>query len=132
MNIYCLKMESNMSGMNKFTSWFGAAEGKSTKQTSKTNSSWQSADASARPSMYSLLLLNTDNISDAVTKTILEKFFHISPSSSTELLNKENCLLESGLGKFTKDLAETKSGQIMDYSKRQNLSLKCVVHKISN
>jgi ATP-dependent Clp protease adaptor protein ClpS len=116
-----------MSGPQYFSGWFGPSEGRKT--TTEKNAPWQAFNSKPKPSMYSVLILDDSNTPKSFLVTVLEKFFHISMDEAAELLGKENRLGQGNFGRFTKDVAETKATQIMDFAKRHNHHLRCIIHR---
>ena len=82
-----------------------------------------------RPNLYRVLLLNDDYTPMEFVIHILERFFNKSTEHATEimLLVHNNGVGECGI--FTYEVAETKVTQVMDFARRHQHPLQCVMEK---
>jgi ATP-dependent Clp protease adaptor protein ClpS len=82
-----------------------------------------------KPSMYRVLLLNDDYTPMEFVVIILQKFFHKNPEEAMQIMLHVH---NSGVGEcgiYPFEVAETKVTQVMDFSRRHNHPLQCVMEK---
>ncbi len=82
-----------------------------------------------RPSMYRVLLLNDDYTPMEFVIHVLERFFQKNRDEATQIMLHvhHNGVGECGI--FTYEIAETKVTQVMDFSRRHQHPLQCVMEK---
>lgn len=82
-----------------------------------------------RPSMYRVLLLNDDYTPMEFVVHILERFFNKNREEATHIMLHvhQNGVGECGI--FTFEVAETKVTQVMDFARRHQHPLQCVMEK---
>ena len=82
-----------------------------------------------RPNMYRVLLLNDDYTPMEFVVHVLERFFQKSQDDATRimLLVHQHGVGECGV--FTYEIAETKVTQVMDFARRHQHPLQCVMEK---
>jgi len=82
-----------------------------------------------RPSMYRVLLLNDDYTPMEFVVHVVERFFNKSREDATRIMLHvhQNGVGECGV--FTYEVAETKVTQVMDFAKRHQHPLQCVMEK---
>jgi len=78
-----------------------------------------------KPSLYKVLILNDDYTPMEFVVHVLEKFFHKSETEATQIMLHVHHKGYGIVGTFTRDEAETKASQVMDYSKQYGHPLKC-------
>ena len=82
-----------------------------------------------RPNLYRVLLLNDDYTPMEFVIDVLVRFFSLSVERSTQVMLHVH---QSGVGEcgvFSYEVAETKVGQVMDYARRHEHPLQCVMEK---
>lgn len=82
-----------------------------------------------RPSMYRVLLLNDDYTPMEFVVHVLERFFNKNREDATRIMLHVH---QSGVGEcgvFTYEVAETKVTQVMDFARRHQHPLQCVMEK---
>jgi ATP-dependent Clp protease adaptor protein ClpS len=83
-----------------------------------------------RPSLYRVLLLNDDYTPmEFVVVVVLERFFHKDPESALRITMHVH---QHGIGEcgiFTYEVAETKVTQVMDFARKHQHPLQCVMEK---
>jgi ATP-dependent Clp protease adaptor protein ClpS len=82
-----------------------------------------------RPHMYNVVLMNDDYTPMDFVVKILKKFFHKSHEDAVNIMLKVH---HKGMGKcgvFTKDVAETKVEQVLNFTKKYDHPLKCGMEK---
>lgn len=82
-----------------------------------------------RPSMYKVLLLNDDYTSMEFVVHILEKFFGKTHQESTDIMLHVHRRGVGVAGLFTYEVAETKVTQVMDYARKNEHPLQCIMEK---
>jgi len=82
-----------------------------------------------RPSMYRVLLLNDDYTPMEFVVHVVERFFNKSREDATRIMLHvhQNGVGECGV--YTYEVAETKVTQVMDFAKRHQHPLQCVMEK---
>jgi ATP-dependent Clp protease adaptor protein ClpS len=82
-----------------------------------------------RPSMYRVLLLNDDYTPMEFVVHVLEQFFNKSREDATRIMLHvhQNGVGECGV--FTYEVAETKVTQVMDFARKHQHPLQCVMEK---
>jgi ATP-dependent Clp protease adaptor protein ClpS len=82
-----------------------------------------------RPNLYRVLLLNDDYTPMEFVVHVLERFFNKSREDATRIMLHvhQNGVGECGV--FTYEVAETKVTQVMDFSRKQQHPLQCVMEK---
>jgi ATP-dependent Clp protease adaptor protein ClpS len=82
-----------------------------------------------RPSMYRVLLLNDDYTPMEFVVAVIERFFNKSREDATRIMLHvhHNGVGECGI--FTYEVAETKVTQVMDFARKHQHPLQCVMEK---
>jgi ATP-dependent Clp protease adaptor protein ClpS len=82
-----------------------------------------------RPNMYRVLLLNDDYTPMEFVVHVLERFFNKDRESATRIMLHvhQNGIGECGI--FTYEVAETKVTQVMDFARKNQHPLQCVMEK---
>ena len=82
-----------------------------------------------RPNLYRVLLLNDDYTPMEFVVLVLERFFNKSREDATQIMLHVH---NSGVGEcgvFTYEVAETKVTQVMDFARKHQHPLQCVMEK---
>ncbi|MFL4967526.1 MAG: ATP-dependent Clp protease adapter ClpS [Xanthobacteraceae bacterium] len=82
-----------------------------------------------RPSLYRVLLLNDDYTPMEFVVHVLERFFNKDHESAYRIMMHVH---KHGIGEcgiYTYEVAETKVTQVMDFSKKHQHPLQCVMEK---
>lgn len=82
-----------------------------------------------RPNLYRVLLLNDDYTPMEFVILVLERFFNKSREDATRIMLHVH---NSGVGEcgvFTYEVAETKVTQVMDFARKHQHPLQCVMEK---
>lgn len=82
-----------------------------------------------RPSLYRVLLLNDDYTPMEFVVLVLERFFQKNREEATQIMLHVH---NSGVGQcgvFTYEVAETKVTQVMDFARKNEHPLQCVMEK---
>jgi ATP-dependent Clp protease adaptor protein ClpS len=82
-----------------------------------------------RPSLYRVLLLNDDYTPQEFVVHVVEKFFNKSQEVAFQIMMHvhQNGVGECGI--FTYEVAETKVTQVMDFARKHQHPLQCVMEK---
>jgi ATP-dependent Clp protease adaptor protein ClpS len=82
-----------------------------------------------RPNMYRVLLLNDDYTPMEFVVHVLERFFNKDRETATRIMLHvhQNGIGECGV--FTYEVAETKVTQVMDFARKHQHPLQCVMEK---
>ena len=82
-----------------------------------------------RPNLYRVLLLNDDYTPMEFVVQVLERFFNKTREDATRIMLHvhQNGVGECGV--FTYEVAETKVTQVMDFARKHQHPLQCVMEK---
>jgi ATP-dependent Clp protease adaptor protein ClpS len=82
-----------------------------------------------RPAMYRVLILNDDYTPMEFVVHVLERFFNKDREAATQIMLHvhHNGVGECGI--FTYEVAETKVTQVMDFARKHQHPLQCVMEK---
>jgi ATP-dependent Clp protease adaptor protein ClpS len=85
--------------------------------------------ATKKPDMYRVLLLNDDYTPMEFVITVLQKYFHKGADDATRIMLHvhQNGVGECGV--YTYEVAETKVTQVMDYARKHQHPLQCIMEK---
>ncbi len=78
-----------------------------------------------RPRRYTVVLHNDDYTTRNFVVVVLMKFFHKSETEATQIMLHVHHKGYGIVGVFTRDVAETKAAQVMDYAREHGHPLKC-------
>jgi ATP-dependent Clp protease adaptor protein ClpS len=81
----------------------------------------------ARPQRYKVLLLNDDYTPMDFVVTVLRFFFHLNEEQAADLMWQVHTKGKAVCGLFTREIAETKVMQVIDYAKAHEYPLLCVM-----
>jgi ATP-dependent Clp protease adaptor protein ClpS len=82
-----------------------------------------------RPPLYKVLLLNDDYTPMEFVVHVLERFFGLSHAQAFEVMLTVHKKGVAVVGVFSFEIAETKVGQVMDFSRRHQHPLQCTMEK---
>jgi ATP-dependent Clp protease adaptor protein ClpS len=82
-----------------------------------------------RPSMYRVLLLNDDYTPMEFVISVLKKYFNKGPEEATRIMLHVHQHGVGECGVFTYEVAETKVTQVMDYARKHQHPLQCIMEK---
>ena len=82
-----------------------------------------------RPSMYRVLLLNDDYTPMEFVVAVLERFFSKGREEATRIMLHVHHHGVGECGVFTYEVAETKVTQVMDFARKNQHPLQCVMEK---
>jgi ATP-dependent Clp protease adaptor protein ClpS len=82
-----------------------------------------------RPNMYRVLLLNDDYTPMEFVVAVLRKYFNKGPEEATRIMLHVHQHGVGECGVFTYEVAETKVTQVMDYARKHQHPLQCIMEK---
>ncbi|MFN0263857.1 ATP-dependent Clp protease adapter ClpS [Tepidamorphus sp. 3E244] len=82
-----------------------------------------------KPSLYRVLLLNDDYTPMEFVVHVLERFFSKGREAATEIMLHVHHNGVGECGVFTYEVAETKVTQVMDFARKHQHPLQCVMEK---
>src|SRR3569833_2518063 len=82
-----------------------------------------------RPNLYRVLILNDDYTPMEFVVHVLEKFFQKDAEASAEIMLHVHHHGIGECGVFTYEIAETKVTQVMDFARKHQHPLQCVMEK---
>ncbi len=82
-----------------------------------------------RPNMYRVLLLNDDYTPMEFVVAVLKKYFNKGPEEATRIMLHVHQHGVGECGVFTYEVAETKVTQVMDYARKHQHPLQCIMEK---
>jgi ATP-dependent Clp protease adaptor protein ClpS len=82
-----------------------------------------------RPNLYRVLILNDDYTPMEFVVHVLEKFFQMDVEAATKVMLHVHHHGIGECGIFTYEIAETKVTQVMDFARKHQHPLQCVMEK---
>ncbi len=82
-----------------------------------------------RPNLYRVLILNDDYTPMEFVVLVLEKFFNKDIEAATKIMLHVHHHGIGECGVFTYEIAETKVTQVMDFARKHQHPLQCVMEK---
>ncbi len=82
-----------------------------------------------RPGMYRVLLLNDDYTPMEFVVAVLRKYFSKNAEEATRIMLHVHQHGVGECGVFTYEVAETKVTQVMDYARKHQHPLQCIMEK---
>ena len=79
--------------------------------------------------MYRVLLLNDDYTPMEFVEAVLQKYFSKGPSEAHSIMLHVHQHGVGECGVFTYEVAETKVTQVMDYARKHQHPLQCIMEK---
>lgn len=101
----------------------GDGSGRSTSVITRTKPKVQ------KPSLYRVLLLNDDYTPMEFVILVLERFFQKDREAATQIMLHVHCNGVGECGVYTFEVAETKVTQVMDFARKNQHPLQCVMEK---
>ena len=82
-----------------------------------------------RPRLYKVVLHNDDYTPMEFVVMLLEQFFGMSREKATQVMLHVHTRGKGVCGVFTREIAETKVAQVMDFARRHQHPLQCTMEK---
>ena len=79
------------------------------------------------PSLYQVIMHNDDYTPMEFVVAVLKLFFSMDSAKATSLMYQVHMTGKAVCGVFTKDIAETKADQVIDYARRHEHPLLCSI-----
>ena len=89
----------------------------------------QSRPKTKKPAMYKVLMLNDDYTPMEFDVHVLERFFNKSREEATTIMLHVHRRGVGICGVFSYEIAETKVTQVMDFARRNQHPLQCILEK---
>jgi len=83
-----------------------------------------------RPNLFQVLLLNDDYTTMEFVVEVLKRFFGKSNDSAHALMLKIHIEGEAVCGVYSHDVAQTKVSQVIDFSRKNDQPLMCVIREV--
>ena len=84
---------------------------------------------SKRPPLYKVMILNDDYTPMEFVVHVLERFFGMSSAQAFEIMLTVHKKGLAVVGVFSHEIAETKVTQVMDFARRHEHPLQCMMEK---
>ena len=82
------------------------------------------------PSKYKVIMHNDDFTPMEFVVAVLERFFNMERAVATKVMYEVHMAGKAICGVYSKDVAETKADQVMEYARRHDHPLLCSVEVI--
>jgi ATP-dependent Clp protease adaptor protein ClpS len=82
-----------------------------------------------KPSMYRVLILNDDYTPMEFVVTVLRRYFNKDPDEATRIMLHVHHHGVGECGVYTYEVAETKVTQVMDFARKHQHPLQCIMEK---
>jgi ATP-dependent Clp protease adaptor protein ClpS len=82
------------------------------------------------PVMYQVIMHNDDYTPMEFVVDVLEMFFNMERNKATQVMYEVHMTGQAICGVFSKDVAETKSDQVMEYARRHEHPLLCSIEVV--
>ncbi|PZA12280.1 ATP-dependent Clp protease adapter ClpS [Rhodopseudomonas palustris] len=103
--------------------------GRSGPNTPSTSVITKTKPRTKRPNLYRVLILNDDYTPMEFVVHVLEKFFQMDVEAATKVMLHVHHHGIGECGVFTYEIAETKVTQVMDFARKHQHPLQCVMEK---
>ena len=84
-----------------------------------------------KPNLFQVLLLNDDYTTMEFVVEVLRRFFGKSNDAAHALMLKIHIEGEAVCGVYSHDVAQTKVSQVIDFSRKNDQPLMCVIREVS-
>lgn len=81
------------------------------------------------PNMYEVILLNDSYTPMDFVVLVVKKFFSKDDNEAVSIMMQTHTQGQGNCGIFTRDVAETKMIQVVEFSRNNNYPLKCIIRK---
>lgn len=116
-------------GSGVFAATLSAEDGRDDGDDTGTVIATKTRPKTKRPSMYRVLLLNDDYTPMEFVVHVLERFFQKNKEEATRIMLHVHHHGVGECGIFTYEVAETKVTQVMDFARKHQHPLQCVMEK---
>ena len=87
-------------------------------------------DKTKKPNLFQVLLLNDDYTTMEFVVEVLRRFFGKSNDAAHALMLKIHIEGEAVCGVYSHDVAQTKVSQVIDFSRKNDQPLMCVIREL--
>ncbi len=112
-----------------FSATLSAEDGRDEGDDTGTVTATKTRPKTKRPSMYRVLLLNDDYTPMEFVVHVLERFFQKNKEEATRIMLHVHHHGVGECGIYTYEVAETKVTQVMDFARKHQHPLQCVMEK---
>jgi ATP-dependent Clp protease adaptor protein ClpS len=84
-----------------------------------------------QPRLYEVVLHNDDYTTQVFVVYVLMKFFHHDANTANEIMLHVHTKGAGVAGTYPRDIAETKSGQVVSFARKHEMPLECSVRRQS-
>lgn len=85
-----------------------------------------------RPSLYKVIMLNDDYTPMEFVVHVLEAFFNMDREQATRTMLQVHKAGKAICGVYTRDIAETKAAQVIDYAQQNEHPLLCEIEVVED
>jgi len=85
-----------------------------------------------KPSMFQVVLLNDDYTTMEFVVVVIMKFFSKSQEAANALMLKIHIEGEAVCGVYSHDVAQTKVTQVIEFSRKNEQPLMCIIRELSD
>lgn len=85
-----------------------------------------------RPSLYKVLMMNDDYTPMEFVVHVLQAFFSIDREKATQLMLQVHTEGKAVCGIYPKDIAETKTAQVIEYAQQNDHPLMCEIEAVDD
>jgi ATP-dependent Clp protease adaptor protein ClpS len=85
-----------------------------------------------RPSLYKVIMLNDDYTPMEFVVHVLETFFSMDREKATRVMLQVHMDGKAVCGIYTRDIAETKAAQVVDYAQQNEHPLTCEIEVVED
>ena len=83
-----------------------------------------------KPSLYQVIMLNDDYTPMEFVVHVLEMFFGMDREKATRVMLEVHTHGKAVCGVYTRDIAETKAAQVVDYAQQNEHPLQCAIQAV--
>ena len=85
-----------------------------------------------KPSLYKVMMINDDYTPMEFVVHVLQSFFSMDREKATRIMLQVHKDGKANCGIFTRDIAETKAAQVVEYAKQNEHPLQCVIEAVDD
>ncbi len=85
-----------------------------------------------KPSLYKVMMMNDDYTPMEFVVHVLQSFFTMDVEKATRIMLQVHKDGKANCGVFTRDIAETKAAQIVEYAKQNEHPLQCMIEAVDD
>lgn len=85
-----------------------------------------------RPYLYQVIMINDDYTPMEFVVHVLESFFSMDREKATRVMLRVHTEGKAVCGVYTRDIAETKAAQVVDYAQENEHPLRCEIQAVGD